>query len=192
MAGIAFAPDQKIFPLGVARPSGGEQLGEMPPINENVMDRAVAAAGDGLADERGQEGGERRFGHLARGHFEFSMALLTPPHRMAVDGHIIRRVCDDHLGEIAFQHEVVFFASQASPHNKRWRSSCQTSPDWLTARPSDVRPVRSLAGSSVASPGLPSTSRSISPVEKPVSSTSKSTSISSVKCPRSKSKSHTA
>jgi len=39
---------------------------------------------------------------------------------------------------------------------------------------------------------LPSSTRSISPVEKPVSSTSKSSSISSLKCSRSSSKSQTA
>jgi hypothetical protein len=41
-----------------------------------------------------------------------------------------------------------------------------------------AQPVRSSAGSVAAGTGLPSSSRSISPVEKPVSSTSKSRSIS--------------
>src|SRR5262249_4307987 len=82
LAGIGLGPNQKVFPLGVARPRGGEQFGEMPPVDEQIVDRAVAAKGDRLADERCEEGGKGLFRHLARGHLEFSMTHLAPAHRM--------------------------------------------------------------------------------------------------------------
>jgi hypothetical protein len=34
LAGIAFVPDEKIHPLGVERPSGGQQLGQMAPVEK--------------------------------------------------------------------------------------------------------------------------------------------------------------
>ena len=82
--------------------------------------------------------------------------------------------------------------SRALPHTRRCRPSCQLSPSWLTAGPCEANPVRSSAGSVAASAGLPSSSRSISPVEKPLNSTSKSMSISVLKWSCNNSTSHTA
>src|SRR5258706_12932582 len=41
LAGVALAPDQKVFPLGVERPSSSQQLGEVAPVGEDIMDRSV-------------------------------------------------------------------------------------------------------------------------------------------------------
>src|SRR5215469_5560001 len=90
LAGIALVPDQKVFPLGVERPSGGQQLGKMPPVDKDEMDRAVDAGGDGLTNEGLEERGKSRLRHLACGHLEFTMARLTSADSMAVDGHVAR------------------------------------------------------------------------------------------------------
>src|SRR6266436_2955033 len=76
LPGVALVPDQQVLPLGVERPSGSQQLGEVPPIDEQVMDRSVDAEGDGVADEAREKGGVGLLRHLSRGHREFAMAGL--------------------------------------------------------------------------------------------------------------------
>src|SRR5439155_3806964 len=51
LPGIGFVPDEQVLPLGVKRASGGQQLGEMAPVDEQIMDQTVRAEGDGVADE---------------------------------------------------------------------------------------------------------------------------------------------
>jgi hypothetical protein len=94
LRGVGLAPNQQIFPIGVERPSGSQQLGEMAPLDEELMDRSVFAEGDGVADERRKKDGEGLLGHLARSHFEFAVTRLPPPHRVALDAHIVRSVSD--------------------------------------------------------------------------------------------------
>ncbi len=98
LAGIALVPNQQGLPSGVERPSGSQQLGEVPPIDEEIMDRPVLAEDDGVADEGPEERSEGGLGHLARGHLKFSVAQLAPAHRMPGYRHIVRRVGNHRLG----------------------------------------------------------------------------------------------
>jgi hypothetical protein len=66
-------------------------------------------------------GAKRCFRHFARRDLEFPMANLAAAHRMAVDGHLVGRVSDHHLSELALQQTLVGFrlpgiaANQAMP-----------------------------------------------------------------------------
>src|SRR5439155_13391494 len=99
LPGIGFVPDQQVLPLGVERASSSQQLGEMAPIDEQVMDRTIRAEGDSVANEAREEGGVGLLRHLTRGHREFAMAGLAAADRMTLDPHIVRRIGDRHLRE---------------------------------------------------------------------------------------------
>src|SRR5207247_5511613 len=57
LPGISFVPDEQVLPLGVKRASGPQQLGEVAPVDEQVVDRSVGAEGDGVADKAREKGG---------------------------------------------------------------------------------------------------------------------------------------
>src|SRR5258708_39936592 len=84
----------------------------MAAIDEDKVNRPVLAEDDGLADETLEECGEGGLGHLARGDREFPMAHLTPAHRMPMDRHIVWRVADPHLGQLAPPQQLVGRALQ--------------------------------------------------------------------------------
>ena len=48
-----------------------------------------------------------RFGHLARGHGEFPMTRTASAADVAVDGYVVGRVGEDHLGDLAVQQVVI-------------------------------------------------------------------------------------
>jgi hypothetical protein len=37
LPGVALVPDQQVLPIGVERASGSQQLGEVPPVDEQIM-----------------------------------------------------------------------------------------------------------------------------------------------------------
>lgn len=69
----------------------------MTEIHEEIMDRAVDAELDEPLEHTAQKVSELGFAHFARGHSEFGMIARGD---MALDGHIERRVGNDHLGQL--------------------------------------------------------------------------------------------
>jgi hypothetical protein len=107
LPGIALVPDQEVLPLAVARAGGGQQLGEMAPIDKQEMDRSIGAEGDGVADKARQEGGEGLLAHLARSHREFAVTGLAAADGVPLDRHVVGWIGDHHLRELALQQRPV-------------------------------------------------------------------------------------
>src|SRR5262249_54763303 len=137
------------------------------------------------ANEFLKEGGKLRFRHLARCNLEFPVSYPAPSHGVALNFHVEGWVGDDHLGHFSAKQPLVIITTEGiSAHQM---VAAELPP---IAHFADCGPGQRKTGSIV--PGRPSKTRSISPVVKPVNSTSKSISIRSLKCPRRTSKSQTA
>src|SRR6185312_10329780 len=152
----------------------------MAPIRADEMDRPVKAMRHKVARDPFEEGDVLGGVHFAARHRKFAMLNLAMPASMAVDGHVIRRVGEDHLrlgtshqrGEglwprsVPAEHAVTATLPQIVGAADRWRRLID---------------CRHLVGGS-APPANPESSRSISAVSKPIAPRSKSSSNSLKYC----------
>src|SRR4029079_2881381 len=96
LASIGLVPDQQVFPFTVDWPGCRQQFRQMSPIHENEMDRAVLAMSNGKPNERLKKGGKLPFGHFPRCNLELPMSHPAPPHGMAMNFDVERRIRDYH------------------------------------------------------------------------------------------------
>ena len=90
-----FDPDAEVFDFGIDGAAGGQQLPDVPPIDADEMQRAVAAerrqVGADLAEKRREFGGV----HLAGCHWKRPVVDRAEPADMTVDRHVIRGIGED-------------------------------------------------------------------------------------------------
>lgn len=165
LPGVGLAADQKVFPLGVERSSGSQQLGEMAPVDEQIMDRSVLAEGGGVADERLEKEGKAASDISPEAILNSRWRTLPRP----IACPLMRTLKGGSVTSIwassppsNTSNEVL---CEVSPQTKRCRPSSQRSPSWLTAGPSKLNLVRSSADHRLpaspcrATPGRPRRSR---------------------------------
>ena len=71
------------------------------------MNGAILADPGKPLEDRPQECGELVFGHLPGRHGEVAVTNAPMPRNVAVNGHIVRRVGEHHLGEFAAHERLV-------------------------------------------------------------------------------------
>jgi len=98
LTGSALVPDQKVFPFRIKGQCGAEQLMEVAPVHEDIVESAGAY---GAANKAIEESTERRARDLAGSHWKFSRAHFAAAHRVIVDLNGVGRIGDHHLSELA-------------------------------------------------------------------------------------------
>jgi hypothetical protein len=84
----------------------------MAPIHEHVVDRAIDAVIGEMTKNGLEKIGKLVFGHFARRHGELGMFNFPGAANVAIDWHIVRRIREDHLGDLPFQEAPIGFRFQ--------------------------------------------------------------------------------
>src|SRR5690349_12213672 len=79
LTGIGLVPDQQVFPFRIERKRGGEELVEVTPVDEDVVDGAITAAAHGTADKLMEQSSKCRQRHFAGTHNNFCTTAAHCP-----------------------------------------------------------------------------------------------------------------
>src|SRR5215467_14796221 len=96
-AGVRLIPDAHVFELGIDRATRRRDLGEVPPVHADLMDRSIAAISRQIAEYGREKAREGLFRHFSAAHREVTMADAPEPTDVPVDRHVVGRVGEDEL-----------------------------------------------------------------------------------------------
>src|SRR5215471_16876756 len=96
-SGVRLIPDAHVLELVVDRATRRRDLGEVPPVHTDLMDRSIAAISRQIAEYGREEAGEGLFRHLSAAHREVTMADAPEPTDVTIDRHVVGRIGEDEL-----------------------------------------------------------------------------------------------
>ena len=101
--GVVLDPDAEVFQLAVDPAADGQQVFDMTPVHEQIMQRAIDAEGREVATRLVEKGGEFGPIHLARGHRERAMMDRAETAHVTFDRQVVGRVGEHHRGRFVAQ-----------------------------------------------------------------------------------------
>ena len=103
-ARVVLRPDTDVLELGIGLLAGLEELAQVPPVHADEVQRSVTAVTSQVAAHPSQKRGELCFRHFTGSHRKLAVMCLAFAADVAVDGHIVRWIRENHLGAL-LSHE---------------------------------------------------------------------------------------
>src|SRR5262245_64677993 len=78
-SGVRLIPDAHVLELGIDRASRRRDLGDVPPVHTDLMDRSIAAIGRQIAEYGRKKAREGLFRHFSAAHREVARPYAPEP-----------------------------------------------------------------------------------------------------------------
>ena len=114
-ATVVLGPDAQLLWGPKDRLRGLKQFHLVPPVHEEEVNRAWNRERTQVLAPIAQERGERLRAHLARGHGELFVLDLAQAAGVAVDLHVVGRICDRHLNFLGAEQGQIGGFHQSIP-----------------------------------------------------------------------------